>query len=254
MSVGRDKAVIQALAEAAGELLLDTHTDAHHNRSVLTLCSVDHAALYDRVQMVAGAALTMLDLREHEGVHPRLGCVDVVPFVSLRRDADGFVSDGPIEDAIFARAHFMRWAAELGVPCFSYGPERSLPDVRRSAFRTLRPDAGPAEPHPTAGSCAVGARPLLVAYNLWLSNARDDHRPEGQVQLARSIARAVRGPTIRALAFEVGSDVQVSLNLIEPFRTGPAQVYDTVAELAEKSGTGIDHAELVGLVPMRVLD
>jgi glutamate formiminotransferase len=213
--------------------------------------------------MVAGIALTMLDLREHEGVHPRLGCVDVVPFVSLRRDADGNLSDGPIEEAILARTQFITWAAELGVPCFSYGPERSLPDVRRDAFGTLEPDTGPKEPHPTGGSCAVGARPLLVAYNLWLSSdARDDcgppgsegaDTPQGRLQLARSIARAVRGPTVRALGFPIGSDAQVSINLIDPFHTGPAQAYDSVAQLAEKSGTGIERAELVGLVPARVL-
>ncbi len=253
MSVGRDRAVISALEEAAGELLLDTHIDARHNRSVLTLCSVDHAALCERVQMVAGTALTMLDLREHQGVHPRLGSVDVVPFVSLRHDGDRCVSDGPIEEAILARNNFTRWAAELGVPCFCYGPERSLPEVRRDAFSILRPDAGPAVPHPTAGSCAVGARPILVAYNLWLAATADGRGPQEQLQLARSIARAVRSPTVRALGLPVGSHVQVSINLIDPFHTGPAQAYDSVAELAEKSGTGIERAELVGLVPMRVL-
>ncbi len=219
-----------------------------------------HASLLDRVQMVAGTAVEMVDLREHEGVHPRMGSVDVIPFVSLWRDADGNLSDGPIEEALAARAHFMRWAAtELRLPCFCYGPERSLPEVRRDAFRTLRPDAGPPEPHLTAGSCAVGARPLLVAYNLWLSGARDGRGPKGwdgpqeQLELARSIARSVRGPTVRALGLRVGSDVQVSVNLIDPFHTGPVQIYDSVAMLAAESGTGIEHAELVGLVPKRVL-
>ncbi len=215
------------------------------------------------MQRVAGAAVATVDLREHEGVHPRLGSLDVVPFVSLRRDSDGSVCDGPIEEALVARAHFMKWAAaELELPCFAYGPERSLPEVRRTAFRGLRPDTGPPEPHPTAGSCAVGARPLLVAYNLWLSGPPRDEGaealaaaagPVGLFALASSIARAVRGPKVRALGLRVGSGVQVSMNLIDPFRTGPVEVFDAVAALAEGAGAWIDRAELVGLVPMRVL-
>jgi glutamate formiminotransferase len=140
----------------------------------------------------------------------------------------------------------MRWAAaELALPCFAYGPERSLPEVRRGAFVDLRPDAGPPEPHPTAGSCAGGARQILIAYNLWIS---------GRPELALSIARAVRGPTVRALGLSVGRGVQVSVNLLDPFRTGPVQIYDRVAVLAEEAGAGIERAELVGLVPMKVLE
>ena len=117
------------------------------------------------------------------------GSLDVVPFVSLRRGTKNLVCNGPIEEALEARAEFMTWAAaELGLPCFAYGPERSLPEVRRRAFSDLQPDAGPPEPHPTAGSCAVGARPILVAYNLWIS---------GELELALSIARAIRGPAVR---------------------------------------------------------
>jgi glutamate formiminotransferase len=246
--------VLGALRDAAGDLLLDLHTDAHHNRCVLTLCSgrtdrdelgAIRSAIAARIEVVARTAVAKVDLREHRGVHPRLGSLDVVPFVSLRRDASNRVCNGPIEEALEARAEFMTWAAaELGLPCFAYGPERSLPEVRRRAFSDLRPDAGPPEPHPTDGSCAVGARPILVAYNLWIS---------GGPELALSIARDVRGPTVRALGLSVGRGVQVSVNLLDPFRTGPVQVYDRVALLAEEAGAGIERAELVGLVPMKVL-
>jgi len=100
---------------------------------------------------------------------------------------------------------------------------------------------------------------MLVAYNLWLSDAQvaggpgESDGPQGQIELARSIARSIRGPSVRALGLRVGPYVQVSINLIDPFHIGPVQVYDGVAALAAKSGAGIEHAELVGLVPMRVL-
>jgi glutamate formiminotransferase len=167
-------------------------------------------------------------------VHPRLGVVDVVPFVPL--DGESMAS------AVGARDAFAAWAAsELGVPCFLYGPERSLPEVRRRAFVDLRPDTGPPAPHPTAGACCVGARPVLVAYNVWLSTA--------DVAVARRVAAAVRSPELRALGLACGDRVQVSMNLVQPLVVGPADAYDAVAALAPPAG-----AELVGLVPSAVLD
>ena len=233
-SEGRDQRVLRAIQDAAGDLLLDTHSDEGHNRSVLTLCaagSSEAASLIEgdaagghpeallsflipAVERVATTAVAMVDLRNHEGAHPRLGSMDVVPFVSLRRDANDGVRNGPIAEAIEARERFMSWAgSELGLPCFAYGPERSLPEIRRKAFVAITPDTGPTEPHPTAGSCAVGARPLLVAYNLWLSVPEQCSNSEEEngtsrgrlVDLARSIARSVRGPAVRALGLLVGS-------------------------------------------------
>jgi glutamate formiminotransferase len=170
----------------------------------------------------------------------------VVPFVSLRLDEDRMICDGPIEEAVEARNAFMDRAADaLGLPCFAYGPERSLPEVRRGAFRGLAPERGPSTPHPTAGACAVGARPILVAYNLWLASS--------DLDVACSIARRLRGPAVRSLGLAVGDRVQVSNNLIDPFRTGPAEIYDRVARLAEESGNAVERAELVGLAPMRVV-
>ena len=130
------------------------------------------AAELDCLAQRRGVTLSVaMNLREHAGVHPRLGVVDVVPFVALPGSTEA--------DALAARDRYGEWSADtLGVPCFRYGPERTLPDVRRGAFRALRPDDGPAEPHPSAGACAVGARPVLVAYNLWLG---------GDVSVARRV-------------------------------------------------------------------
>jgi glutamate formiminotransferase len=131
------------------------------------------------------------------------------------------------------------------LPCFCYGPERTLPEVRRRAFVDLEPDAGPSQPHPTAGACAAGARFALVAYNLWLSIS--------DIQVARSIARAVRGPAVRALGLAAGETTQVSCNLLDPLHFGPARAYDAVDRLAHELGVEITGAELVGLVPAAVV-
>jgi glutamate formiminotransferase len=166
-------------------------------------------------------------------VHPRLGVVDVVPFVPL--------AGSTMQDALAARDEFAVWAAEaLGVPCFFYGPERSLPEVRQGAWNNLSPDAGPPSPHPTAGAICVGARPVLVAYNVELQSS-------GLAE-AKRIAALIRGTHLRALGLQVGDTAQVSMNLIDPALIGPAQAYDAVARLAE-----ISHAELVGLIPEAVL-
>ena len=233
VSEGRRAPTIDAIAAAAGACLLDVHSDAHHHRSVLTLAGADK--LDDAVRAVATEAVRRIDLRGHAGAHPRLGAVDVVPFVPLL--------DAPLDDAVAARDRFAAWAAaELGVPCFLYGPERSLPDVRREAFAGLAPDAGPPVPHPTAGAVCAGARTVLVAYNLWL-------RPGTDVSTARAVAAAMRGPAVRALGLDVGGRAQVSMNLVDPLALGPDQAYDEVAARAP-----VGRAELVGLVPAAVLE
>lgn len=181
----------------------------------------------------------------HDGAHPRLGVLDVVPFVVL--------GDADPSEAVGARDDFCTWAGrELHVPCFRYGPladgsVRTLPEVRRGAFSLIPPDAGPPRPHPTAGATAVGARPVLVAYNLWLGG-------DGACgKLARALAGALRGPAVRALGFELAHGVQVSCNLVDPERVGPATIYDAVAERLEGTSAVIARAELVGLLPATVL-
>lgn len=223
VSEGRDHEVVSALRTAAGADCLDVHACVHHNRSVFTLVGEEAP------RRLTEAAVARLDLSGHQGVHPRIGVVDVVPFVPL--------GDATMPEAVAARDRYASWAADtLDLPCFLYGPERTLPEVRRSAFSTLAPDRGPGTPHPTAGAVAVGARPLLVAYNLWLRRC--------DLDLARHLASEVRGPAVRALGLAVGDAVQVSMNLVDPGAVGPAQVYDAVAARAE-----IARAELVGLVP-----
>jgi glutamate formiminotransferase len=238
ISEGRDPATVSHLADVCGGHLLDVHSDGDHHRSVLTLAGAAED-LQDSVRSLACQTVASVHLRGHHGSHPRFGALDVVPWVSL---AGWPVSNGPIQRAISARDDFARWAGDqLGLPCFLYGPDRSLPEVRRGAWRTLRPDTGPASPHPTAGAAAVGARPILIAYNLWLA--------EPDLALAREIAAAIRSPRVRALGLAAGDHVQVSCNLIEPWAVGPAAAFDAVAARA-----GVARAEVVGLVPRTVLD
>ena len=232
VSEGRDEAILDRLRKVAGDSLLDLHHERRHNRAVLTLAGDD---VESAARAVAGVGVHTIDLRAHGGAHPRIGAVDVVPFVPL----DG----STMEHAIAARDRFASWAAnELGVPCFLYGPERSLPEVRRGAFESLMPDVGPSEPHPTAGAICVGARPVLIAYNLWLVPGTD-------VSVAGEIAAGVRGPAVRALGLDLEGLAQVSMNLIDWASVGPADAYDAVAALAEEKGTRVSAAELVGLMP-----
>ena len=228
ISEGVDTGAIDAIAAAAGSDLLDVHSDAHHNRSVLTLVG-ERAP-----RAVAVAAVDRLDITRHRGVHPRIGVVDVVPFVPL--------AGATLADAVRARDSYAAWAAEeLGVPCFVYGPERTLPDIRRDAFTVLEPDHGESDPHPTAGAMAVGARLPLIAYNVWLADP--------DLSLARAVAREIRGPNLRTLGLQVGHRVQVSMNLIVPEVVDPATATDAVAEHA-----GVAGCELVGLLPRAVLE
>jgi glutamate formiminotransferase len=240
LSEGRNHSVLDRLAASCAATLIDRHSDGDHHRSVFTLAgSAPHVEASARE--LASLAVQLIDLTDHAGVHPRFGAVDVVPFVPLGSDGLG--------PAVEARDRFAEWAGRvLGLPCFLYGPlpagERSLPDLRR-AVGSLPPDTGPAEPHPTAGVCAVGARRVLVAYNLWLTGA------DGP--LARRVAAGIRGPAVRALGLVLSQAVQVSCNLLDPARVGPGSIYDQVAAAIAGTGAHISRAELVGLVPSAVL-
>jgi glutamate formiminotransferase len=238
VSEGRDPGVLAVLRHQAGPCFLDLHSDWWHHRSVLTLGG-SPAALEEATRSVAEAVVAALDIHTHRGAHPRLGTLDVVPWVNL----EGWpLVDGPLGPAVAARNRFGRWAGQaLELPCYFYGPERSLPEIRRQAWRALRPDVGPDAPHPRAGAAAVGARPSLVAYNLWLA--------EPDLAAARAIARSLRGPHIRTLALQIGEHVQVSCNLIAPWLVGPAVAFDAVA-----SRVAVARAELVGLVPLAVVE
>ena len=232
VSEGRDGSVLRALRLAAGPSLLDEHSDPWHHRSVLTLAGPE---VEEAARQVVSEAVARIDLRAHRGSHPRLGAADVVPFAPLEGST--------LADAVAARDRFARWAADsLGVPSFVFGPERSLPQVRRHAFTSLAPTAGPDRPHPSAGAVSVGARGLLVAYNLWLG-------PGSDAQDARRVAAAIRGPGVRALGLDLDGVAQVSCNLINPLAVGPDAAFDAVARHVE-----VARAELVGLVPAPVLE
>jgi len=235
VSEGRRDDLLARITAAAAPALLDVHRDAGHHRSVLTMAGPE-PVLGQAVEAVARSTVALLDLGTHAGAHPRLGVLDVVPWVDL---AEPRTVTGA---AMAARDRFADWAGrELGLPCFVYGPERTLPEVRRDAFVELAPDTGPAHPHPTAGACAVGARAVLVAYNIWLPETVD-------LAEARRVAAGLRGPAVRALGLDVGGTRQVSCNLIDPYIVGPAAIYDAVA-----ARLPVARAELVGLMPDAVL-
>jgi glutamate formiminotransferase / 5-formyltetrahydrofolate cyclo-ligase len=244
VSEGRRPEVLDRLAAAAGRELLDVHADPDHHRSVFTLAG-ERAGVEAAALRLAETACRHIDLTEHRGAHPRLGAVDVVPFVAL---------DGEERQAATsaARAFAGEVAERLGIPVFLYDQAdpsaRSLPDVRRDAFRVRPPDFGPPEPHPRWGATAVGARPPLVAVNCELDT--------GDLAVASEVARRVRErdgglPGVRALGFLLGSrgQAQVSMNLVDLQATGVEAACSEVRRLALDRGTGVTAVELVGLLP-----
>lgn len=259
VSEGRDAAVIAAIGSAFARFarLLDVHSDPDHHRSVYTLAGEERALVR---ALVAGTAqaLELIDLRHHEGVHPRVGAVDVVPLVPLRA--------GELEAAKrAARSVAARLGEELGVPVFLYGEVgegRRPAFFRRGGLDELRrrieagelvPDAGPRHVDPRVGVALVGARKPLVAYNVELAGA--------DVAVAREIAAAVREssggmPGVQAIGLRLrGSGrVQVSMNVIDLDRSPLHQVVRRVEEEAARRGARIGGYELVGLVPARVLE
>jgi glutamate formiminotransferase / 5-formyltetrahydrofolate cyclo-ligase len=254
VSEGRDEAVIGRLAGAfaVDAVLLDSHSDATHNRTVFTLAPT--AA--DIVPALAGGARTAieaLDLNAHRGEHPRIGALDVAPVVYL----DAAARDAAREQALRAAEAI----AALGVPVFLYGELASAPDRReRAHFRSggldalrtrmatgeLAPDHGPAEPHPTAGATLVTARPPLAAFNLELESL--------SLAATRAVAAELREsggglPGVRAIGLELGERTQVSTNIHDPVAVPLATVAARVAELAAPHGGRVVAAEIVGLVP-----
>ena len=238
VSEGRDREVLARLDAACGPDLLDRHSDAHHHRSVFTLAGEEAPRRLTR------AAVELLTIHTHDGAHPRLGVVDVVPFVPLHGST--------IDDARRARDEFAFWVAhELHVPVFVYGPvgsdETQLPDIRRSAWIERRPDLGPTTPHSTAGSVCVGARDLLVAYNVWLDRSVDR-------DTLKRVADDVRGDGIRTLPLVLDGRPQVSMNLVEPLRVGPDVAFDRVMSSCEAHAARVDCGELVGLLPRAIVE
>lgn len=249
VSEGRDARMLDALSAACGPALLDRHVDADHHRSVFTLAGPGEHAAEEAARALARAVAALVDLHGHHGVHPRLGALDVVPFVPL---------DEPMAAAAGAAQAFAAWIArELGVPTFLYDAAdplgRSLPALRRDAFHARGPDHGPDAPHPHLGAVAVGARRLLVAVNCWLAS--------GDATTARAVAAAVRErdgglPGVRALGFGLprSRGAQVSMNLVDLERTGIEAACTEVRDRAAAVGDQVTRVELVGLLPAAELE
>lgn len=258
-SEGRRADVIDAIANAlqsAGAHLLDRSSDWDHHRTVLTIAGSPDAVVEGLFRAIETAA-RHIDLFEQRGAHPRLGAADVVPLVPLRHIT--------LEEcAELARALGQRVGDELGLPVYLYEaaatrPERrNLADVRRGEFEGLittihteerAPDFGPAQLGP-AGAVIIGARPLLIAYNVFLES--DD------VTIAKRIARKIRAssggfPGVRALGLLVNNQAQVSMNLVDYQQTSIHVVYDAITRLAEAYGVRVARSELVGLVPQEAM-
>jgi len=268
VSEGRRLDVVERLAGALtsgpGVFLLDRTSDPSHNRSVLTVAG-EHDAVADGLERLVAQAIEDIDMERHAGEHPRIGAVDVIPFVPL--------GDTTMDQCVeLARTFAARVAGRFDLPVYLYAEAAlrsdrvKLADVRRGQYEGLKaeishngrhPDFGPPRMHPRAGATAVGARPFLIAWNVNL--ASDD------VELARRIARRVREsggglPRVQANGFRVeeperGHPVlaQVSMNLLD-FRTTPIwQAWEAVGELAAEDGVELAESELIGLAPVAAL-
>lgn len=245
LSEGRRPEVVDLVVAAALPVTAaDISSDPDHNRTVVTLCG-HPGELLDATLGLTTTALQHIDLTTHQGVHPRLGAVDVIPFSPLR--------NASIDDAIVAaRECADRLWRDLALPSFLYEEAansletKALPWIRKHAFKGLEPDVGGPGPHPTGGAAVVGARGLLVAYNVDLDS---DNLPA-----ARSIAAAVRGQfagRVRTLGLYLPSrgTVQVSMNLLAPETTCLEEVYGAVEAEANAVGVAVRDSEIVGLVP-----
>jgi glutamate formiminotransferase len=253
-SEGRNRTTIDALAAVVAERarLLDVHADADHNRSVFTLVGGENA-LVDALLAAAECARSRIDLRDHDGAHPRIGAADVLPIVPIRREDSDRAQECALELA-------RRIGAELELPVFLYGelaPGRGLAYYRRGGPEELQrridagelaPDFGPARLHPSAGGVIVGARRPLIAFNVNLRGVG--------VEVAREVASLVREkdggfPGVRALGLELqrAGLVQVSLNVEDYEAAALHEIVSRVAEEATARGAEVVGSELVGLMP-----
>ena len=262
-SEGRRPEIVQrirdAIAAVEGATILDVSSDASHNRTVVTFVATIEAAVEAAFAGIREAR-AHIDLNTHQGEHPRIGATDVVPFIPLE--------GATMEDCIaLARTLGERVGRELEIPVFLYEraaarPDReNLADVRRGEFELARqeigtnparvPDFGPNRVHPSAGATVIGARPFLVAYNVYLG-------PATNLPVAKEVAKAVRGSSgglrhVKGLGLEVDGQAQVSMNLVDTEKTPLHRAFDVVRMEAAAQGVSTTWSEIVGLVPERVL-
>jgi glutamate formiminotransferase / 5-formyltetrahydrofolate cyclo-ligase len=251
-------ALVQSIRSVGGVRLLDASSDAAHNRSVLTMAG-DAAPLKAAIVALVGTAIDRIDLRTHAGEHPRLGAVDVVPFVPI----DGVTM---ADCVVLARETAAEVAARFQMPVFLYEEaaaapaRRNLEDIRRGEFEGLAtkmqsadwtPDFGPSQPHPTAGAVVIGARMPLIAFNINLATNRLD--------VAKKIASAIRHSSggfryVKAMGIAIdGGLVQVSINLTHYEKTPMHRVFDAVRREAERYGVTVLESEIIGLTPQAAL-
>jgi glutamate formiminotransferase len=249
--------IVAAMAQCPGMRVLDVQSDPDHNRSVVTLVGEPQAVTEAAFQGISTAA-ELIDMNHHRGGHPRMGATDVVPFVPVR----GMTMEDCVE---LARQLGARVGTELGIPVYLYEaaatrPERcNLADVRRGEYEQLKeeiatsrdraPDFGPAALG-TAGATAIGARPPLIAFNVYLNT--DDVKP------AQAIARAVRHSSgglrhVKALGLIAEGQAQVSMNLTDYRRTPIHRVMELIRAEAAHYGQSITRSEIVGLLPAEAL-
>jgi glutamate formiminotransferase len=261
-SEGRRPEVIQAIISAMqveGVRLLDWSLDADHNRSVVTIAGPP-AAVVESAIRGAGRAAQLIDLTSQQGVHPRIGAADVIPFVPVR----GISLE---QCALLARQAGTEIWKRYQVPVYFYEAAAARPDralleeVRRGQFEGLRdavlreparrPDVGGPSLHPTAGASAVGARRFLIALNLYLDTA--------EVAVARAIAKDIRQSGgglagVKAMGVSAHNQAQVSMNITDFTRTPVGEVYAAVKEKARRHGAAPARAELIGLIPEAALE
>ncbi|MFC1510797.1 glutamate formimidoyltransferase [Candidatus Margulisiibacteriota bacterium] len=254
-SEGKDLSLVDDIVSAVKTAkVLDVHSDPDHNRTVVTILG-DPQAVSKAAFDLCERAMQLLDIRQHEGAHPYIGVVDVIPFVPIK-------GIDVRETVKLARDFGKRVAAELALPVYFYGEaakipaRRELPDVRHGGYHLLReeidkphrkPDSGKSL-HPSAGAVAVGVRDFLIAYNVNL-NTRD-------LDIAKSIAKNIREksgglPGVRALGIELASKgiTQVSINIINHKMTSLKKVFNAVKKWAKEYKVEIPESEIVGLVP-----
>lgn len=256
-SEGRDAKRVEAIVSAMrveGVSLLDWSMNADHNRSVVTIAGAP-AAVLEAVLRGVGKATDLIDLTRHDGVHPRIGAADVIPFVP--------VANIKLEQCVLlARQAGHEIWQRYGVPVYFYEaaaarPDRvNLDDVRRGQFEGLRdsvrkeaarrPDLGGPGLHPTAGACVVGARKFLIDYNVYFDS--------NDVSVVRAMAREVRAVSgglkgVKALGLVAHGRAQLSMNITDFEATPVSQVYGTVSRLAQKHKVALVRGEVIGLVP-----